>query len=226
MNKNILEVKFTKINDAYSVGEIVYQDEKILERGVFDDKNLKISSFVKPALEGHMFLIRGKYRQEDTIPFVIKNEHLEDLKDRINKLNKKYGHKKIWLPKKNEDYYYLNTRYNPIKRQYLGQDWEQPLIELYLVFPTLELAKKGKYLSIIDRMQILYQYSRNCLFEPKNEQYHYKLDFDIISRKFVSVHVEGLNGIGVCWEKEEDLINFINENQKDLIKILNNFNNL
>ena len=100
MNKNILEVKFTKINDAYSVGEIVYQDEKILERGVFDDKNLKISSFVKPALEGHMFLIRGKYRQEDTIPFVIKNEHLEDLKDRINKLNKKYGHKKIWLPKK------------------------------------------------------------------------------------------------------------------------------
>ena len=147
----------------------------------------------------------------------------------INKLkqnNKKYGHKKYGCLKKNEDYYYLNTRYNPIKRQYLGQDWEQPLIELYLVFPTLELAKKGKYLSIIDRMQILYQYSRNCLFEPKNEQYYYKLDFDIISKKFVSVHVEGLKGIGVCWEKEEDLLNFIDENQKNLTKILNNFNNL
>ena len=100
MSKKVLEVKFTKINEDYHVGVITYQDEKTLERGVFKDKNLKISSFVKPALEGHMFLIRGKYRQEDTIPFVIKNEHLEDLKDRINKLNKKYGHKKIWLPKK------------------------------------------------------------------------------------------------------------------------------
>ncbi len=58
-----------KINDAYSVGEIVYQDEKILERGVFDDKNLKISSFVKPAFQGDTLLIRGKHRQEDAIPF-------------------------------------------------------------------------------------------------------------------------------------------------------------
>ena len=76
MNKNILEVKFTKINDAYSVGEIVYQDEKILERGVFDDKNLKISSFVKPAFQGDTLLIRGKHRQEE-------------IKKQFNALNKK-----------------------------------------------------------------------------------------------------------------------------------------
>ena len=30
MNKNILEVKFTKINEDYHVGVITYQDEKTL----------------------------------------------------------------------------------------------------------------------------------------------------------------------------------------------------
>ena len=38
INKNILKVKFTKINDAYSVGEIVYQDENILKRNEFFDE--------------------------------------------------------------------------------------------------------------------------------------------------------------------------------------------
>ena len=227
MNKNILEVKFTKINDDYSVGEIVHQDEEILVRGEFIDNELSIYSVTGVGFDNisKVLYIKGSYEDLDN-PFIIKNEYIGELKQRISDLNTKYSNNGLWFPEPYGKYYYFEGFTDKIEYFSREDSQDDNMIKNYLAFPTEELATKGNYLSIIDRMQILYQYSRNCLFEPKNEQYYYKLDFDIISKKFVSVHVEGLKGIGVCWEKEEDLLNFIDENQKNLTKILNNFNNL
>lgn len=228
-NKEILKVQFTKINEDYHVGVITYQDENILKRKGFIDRELDVHSGLEPMFnsDGSCLFIKGESKKQDNQPIIIKNEHLEDLKERINKLNEKYGRKEIWRPKKNENYYYLSMRHNPIKRRYLCQDWEQLLSEVYATFPTFELAKKGKYMSLLDRMQLLYQYQNNLIFDVDWrlwKQPKFKIGYKVSENKLVCLYAYTNKEVSVYWENEKDLEQFMGIYKNEILEIFKSYN--
>ncbi len=109
MNKEkVLEIKITKINDDWSVGEIVYQNTDILRRGTFYDDELNISSHKQPDLKTNKLYIWGEREYADNEIFRIPNFRIEFLVERIEKLNEKYGVKKRWKAIKECEYYYID----------------------------------------------------------------------------------------------------------------------
>lgn len=230
MNKNILEVKFTKINDAYSVGEIVYQDENILKRNEFFDEELKVysESWAKFDAHNNSFFLKGECRFLDNVPFVIENKCVDDLKERINKLNEKYGRKEIWKPKKNEKYYYFDERCNEIvSRHNEDAEWDLNWMNSYSTFPAFELAKKGKYLSLLDRMQLLYQYQNGLMYNVDWrlwKQPKFKIGYKVSENKLVCLYAYTNKEVSVYWENEKDLEQFMGIYKNEILEIFKAYN--
>lgn len=93
--KKVLEIEIKEINEEYSAWWVSYQNEEMLPRGEFRDEELKVYSFDKPLfskITDNLYIL-GRYKKEDLMPCVIKNSNIALLKEKINKINEKYGRK-------------------------------------------------------------------------------------------------------------------------------------
>ena len=74
--------------------------------------------------------------------------------------------KKHWTPKDNDTYYFLNRLGEVVLDTDINSFFQIGILENYNAFPTEELAEKGKNLSKLGRLVLLWQYANDCLFEP------------------------------------------------------------
>lgn len=106
--EEVLKLEYLKINDDYTIATIVYQNDEILKRNHFKDYELGVKSFVNPEFVYPNLYVRGYKTELDNLPITIPNEHLEFVKDKVKKLNEKYGIVKKWCPNINDNYYTIS----------------------------------------------------------------------------------------------------------------------
>lgn len=105
--EEVLKLEYTKINDDYTIATIVHQNDEILKRDAFYDNELKVISGAKPEFVYPFLHVRGYKTELDNMPFAIPNKHLEFVKEKVKKLNEKYGVVKKWCPNIDDNYYYI-----------------------------------------------------------------------------------------------------------------------
>lgn len=159
--EELLKLEYTKINDDYTIATIVYQNDDILKREYFDDDKLGVISTKQPEFEYPFLFVRGYKTELDNLPITIPNEHLQFVKEKVKKLNEKYGIPKKWRPKINDKYYYISLcSTNSITYSVWGNTViENRYLEKNLIFKTEEEAKfvANKILENIDNYREEYQ---------------------------------------------------------------------
>ena len=159
--EEVLKLEYVKMNDDYTIATIVHQNNEILKRDAFYDNELKVISGAKPEFVYPFLYVRGYKTELDNMPFAIPNEHLQFVKDKVQKLNEKYGVVKKWCPKINDKYYYISLcSTNSISYSVWGNTViENRYLEKNLIFKTAEEAKfvANKILENIDNYREEYQ---------------------------------------------------------------------
>lgn len=161
MEKEVLKLEYIQINDEFTVATITYQNDEILQRYVFDDNELGIISVLQPAFSYPTLFIRGRDLKCDNKPIIIPNEHLQFVKEKVKKLNEKYGVVKKWCPDIDDKYYYISfISTNSINYSvWDNRSLENLYLDKNLIFKTEEEAKfvANKILENIDNYREEYQ---------------------------------------------------------------------
>ena len=108
--EKVLEIEITKINDDWSAITVKKIKKDFGNNNLFEWINI-----------GGNYLYDRKIfinRIYPHIPFLIRNEIIEHLKDIVNAINEKYGIPKRWRAKEGEDDFQLDYSIN------LGKEWD------------------------------------------------------------------------------------------------------
>lgn len=103
--EEVLKLEYLKINDEYTIATIVYQNDDVLKRDCFMDRKLEVVSGTRPEFTYPTLCVRGYKAELDNMPIIIPNEHVKFVKEKVRKLNEKYGVVKKWYPNVGDDYY-------------------------------------------------------------------------------------------------------------------------
>jgi hypothetical protein F3_00887 len=107
--ETVLEIEFMPVWDKWA-WKITKQNEEILKRNEFIDKELKIESFRSPeflSLQNKLF-IRGISKIGDDNINICDQEGKALIEEKVKAINEKYGIKKRWRAKYNEIYCYID----------------------------------------------------------------------------------------------------------------------
>ena len=132
--EKVLEIEITKINDDWSAITVKKIKKDFGNNDLFEWINI-----------GGNYLYNRKIfinRIYPHIPFLIRNEIIEHLKDIVNAINEKYGIPKRWRAEKEHYFYYITDNWN-IDRTY--DDYsvcKTSLYDLGNYFKTKEEAQK------------------------------------------------------------------------------------
>ena len=159
--EEVLKLEYLKINDDYTIATIVYQNDEILKRDSFRDYKLDVKSITMPEFEYPVLYLKGSNFESDNIPIIILNEDLEFVKEKVKKLNKKYGVPTKWCPNIDDNYYYISFGCgDDINCSYWDNTlMENRYLEKNLIFKTKEEAKfvANKMLENVDKYREEYQ---------------------------------------------------------------------
>lgn len=100
--ENVLKIEHRKVFDKYAV-RIVYQNDDILERDIFDDCGVK--SIANIEYRNNVFYIRGTDLTKDYDVIIVDESQMQDIFEKVNKVNEKYGIIKRWRASEKECYY-------------------------------------------------------------------------------------------------------------------------
>lgn len=89
--EEVLKLDYIQISDEYTIATIVYQNDEVLKRYSFNDNELGVTSNRNPEFKYPSLFIRGYKTESDNKPIIIPNEHLKFVKDKVKKINEKYG---------------------------------------------------------------------------------------------------------------------------------------
>lgn len=159
--EEVLKLKYLKINDDYTIATITYQNDKILKRNCFNDNELRIKSIGVPCFISSTLYIRGYIYTSDNMPVIVPNDYVEFVKEKVKKLNEKYGIPKKWCPDLDEKYYLINlkTVNNIVSGFWDNTKLENEFLKKNLIFKTEEEAEfvANKILENIDSYREEYQ---------------------------------------------------------------------
>jgi hypothetical protein len=159
--EEVLKLEYTKINDDYTIATITYQNDDILKREYFDDDKLEVMSTRQPEFEYPFLFVRGYKTELDNKPIIIPNEDLQFVKEKVKKINEKYGVVKKWYPDIDDRYYYISFgSTNSISQNFWSNTFnENQYLDKNIIFKTREEAKfvANKILENIDKWREEYQ---------------------------------------------------------------------
>ena len=107
--ESVLEIEFKPVWDKWA-WKITKQNEEILRRNEFIDKELNVESFRSPefyTIQDKLF-IRGSSKKEDEDIQFCTSEEKELIEEKVRAINEKYGIKKRWRAKTGEEYFYID----------------------------------------------------------------------------------------------------------------------
>ncbi len=134
--------------------------------------------------------------------------------------------KKHWAPKTGEGYFYIDSE-GEVCPNYIANfgynEVDKKRYENFNMFPTRELAEKGKNLSKLGRLVLLWQYANDCLFEPvwnnKRSRKHYFYYSHNLERILVGDYFDFQDDI-LYFETEEQTKAFIDMYSEEIKKIM------
>ena len=110
--ENVLEIEYQEVFDSV-VFRIKYQNDEILKRGKFEDWDIRVVSNDNESVGYHNihdFLnIRNNYTRADTRNFLVTKTEFKSIKERVDKLNEKYGIPKRWRAEQKKGYFYIHS---------------------------------------------------------------------------------------------------------------------
>lgn len=143
--EKVLEIEYQEVFDSV-VFRIKYQNDEILKRGKFADWDIRVISNDNESMGYHNihdFLnIRNNYRRSDTRNFLVTKTEFKSIKERVEKLNEKYGIPKRWRAQAGNLFYYI-TSDGDIESDY--EDFSDENTDIYNLgnyFQTEEEAQK------------------------------------------------------------------------------------
>ena len=111
--ESVLEIEFKPVWDKWA-WKITKQNEEILRRNEFIDKELNVESFRSPefyTIQDKLF-IRGSSKKEDEDIQFCTSEEKELIEEKVKAINEKYGISKRWRAEEGNIYYFLNNIFN------------------------------------------------------------------------------------------------------------------
>lgn len=142
-NEDVLKIEFEKVFDKWGM-RIVYQDFNVLNRGIFTDSDIKVSSnyIVEYDKINDWLYILGKSSDKDGNIIVITNGEKEIIKEKVKKINEKYNIKKRWRAEEGGKYYSIYHSTLDIDSSYEhNNELDNTRYEIGNYFKTKELAK-------------------------------------------------------------------------------------
>ena len=113
--EKVLEIEYQEVFDSV-VFRIKYQNDEILKRGKFEDWDIRVISNDNESMGYHSihdFLnIRNNYRRADTRNFLVTKTEFKSIKERVEKLNEKYGIPKRWRAEEGGIYWFIDTDFS------------------------------------------------------------------------------------------------------------------
>lgn len=92
--ETVLQIEYMPVFNEYAV-RISYQDEEVLCRDKFEDTEIGVSSVCNPALHYGILYIKGFSEKNDNQIIIATKEELDIIKDKVKRINEKYGSKSI-----------------------------------------------------------------------------------------------------------------------------------
>lgn len=111
--ETVLEIEFIPVWDKWA-WRITKQDEEILKRNEFIDKELNVESFRSPEfllLKNKLF-IRGSSKRCDDNISICSQEEKALIEEKVKTINEKYGIKKRWRAEEDNEYYYIDSEFS------------------------------------------------------------------------------------------------------------------
>ena len=134
------------------------------------------------------------------------------------------SYKKHWIPAEEWDYYSIGQGGNV---EGLGNYGELSSArfrkENYNAFPTRDLAEKGKNLSKLGRLVLLWQYANDCIFETDwldGDTKKYFLKYDYIKEEVCHDYNVTIPSDTLYFEKREQVKTFIEMYETEIKKIM------
>lgn len=147
--EEVLKLEYLKINDDYTIATITYQNDEILKRDSFRDYELNVKSITMPEFEYPVLYLKGSNFESDNIPIIILNEDLEFVKEKVKKLNEKYGIAKKWCPNINDNYYTIS--FSSVNNVHWNS-WHDSITENRLLEKNLIFKNKDEASFVADKI--------------------------------------------------------------------------
>lgn len=139
--EKVLEIEFQDVFDKVA-WRIAYQNEDVLKRGEFKDKDIEVRSTGLPIFSGDTLYILGFDRDCDKSVQIISKEEAEIIKQKVDAINEKYGIPKRWRAKKGERYFFISGNYFDIFETTDNREiFDKEQYELCNYFKTKEEAQ-------------------------------------------------------------------------------------
>ena len=119
--------------------------------------------------------------------------------------------------------FFFEDSHGVIDRLSKGHRTPSRLIKNYKVFPTRELAEKGKNLSKLGRLVLLWQYANDCLFEPDwkdGDTKKYFIRYDYINDEVCYDYNVTIPSDTLYFKTEEQVEAFIEMYETEIKKIM------
>lgn len=158
--QEVLILKYQEVFDKVAV-RIVYQDTGVLKRGSFRDEELKVFSISAPHYlkQSNKLYIRGKDTESDNDIILVDKEDVITIKQRVEKINQKYGKYKRWRGNFGDKYYCIKVDsdiYIEKVEEILCNEIDDNLYEMGNYFKTKEEAQK-----IVDKIEEIFKNIRD-----------------------------------------------------------------
>ena len=143
MREDVLQIEFQPVFDKWA-WRITFQNEDVLKRGEFTDRELNCESCDSPEFLNGLLFIKGKSEEYDDKINLCTTEEKTSIEEKVRGINKKYGIKKRWRAEKNGKYYFveINQNYEIILTSEHKQNSDDTRYENGNYFKTRELAEK------------------------------------------------------------------------------------
>ena len=108
--ENVLEIEFQPVFDKYA-WKVTKQNEEILKRGEFVDKEIGVSSicFSDFYRRRKVLFLRGSFNSMDDKINICTTEEKEIIERKVKSINEKYGVPKRWRANKYDYYHFLGN---------------------------------------------------------------------------------------------------------------------
>lgn len=160
---NVLTLEYQKVFGTKVAIQIVYQDCTILKKGEFFDSELNVISSKRFGFDfdddTKRLFILGSNEELDFDAIIVTEEDAEIIKDKVRKLNEKYGKLKRWKGSCGDKYYFIQFANDGMEIE--GTEELNDSIDLSYwqygnYFKTEEEAQK-----VVDKIEEIFKEIRN-----------------------------------------------------------------
>lgn len=107
--EDVLKLEYQEVFGDKVAIRVAYQNEEVLKRNNFIDHKIGVASFRMPEFNTLNLYIRGSNMSMDDYYELVPKEKAEEIKEKVRKINEKYGIRKRWRAKEGCVYYYVDS---------------------------------------------------------------------------------------------------------------------